>query len=98
MKERYQISYHVRKLKNGNGRLFLCDTWLRYLKKWQFILTETHQISNLRSQDVSKEILSDLVRKNVDKFSDKFFHFQYSTLEMFKGALKNYAMLKLLFK
>ena len=95
--ERYQTSYHVRKLKNGNGWLFLCDTWLRYLKKLQFMLTETRQISNLRSQDVSKEILSDLVRKNVAEFSDKFFHFQYATLEMFKGALNNYTMLKLLF-
>ena len=63
------------------------------------MLTETREISNLRSQDVSKEILSDLVRKNVAEFSDKFFHFQYATLEMFKGALNNYSliMLKLLF-
>ena len=60
----YQTSYHVRNLKNGNGWLFLYDTWLRYLKKLQFMLTETRQISNL-NQDVSKEILSDLVRKNV---------------------------------
>ena len=95
--ERYQTSYHVRNLKNGNGSLFLWDTWLTYLKKLQFMLTETREISNLRSQDVSKEILSDLVRKNVAKFSDKFFHFQYATLEMFKGALNNYSMLKLLF-
>ena len=76
--------------------MFLCDTWLRYLKKLQFMLTETRQISN-SSQDVSKETLSDLVKKSVAKFSDKFFHFQYATLEMFKGALNNYAMLKLLF-
>ena len=95
--ERYQTSYHVRKLKNGNGWLFLCDNWLRYLKRLQFMLTETRQISNLRSQDVSKEILSDLVRKNVAGFSDKFFHFQYATLEMCKGVLNNYSMLKLLF-
>ena len=54
------------------------------------MLTETRQISNLRSQDVSKEILSDLVRKNVAEFSDKFFHFQYATREMCKGALNNY--------
>ena len=94
--ERYQTSYHVRKLKNGNGLLFLCDTWLRYLKKLQFMLTETRKISNL-CQDVSQEILSDLVMKNVAEFSDKFFHFQYATLEMFKGALNNYTMLKLLF-
>ena len=95
--ERYQTSYHVRKLKNGNGWLFLCDTWLRYLKKLQFMLTETRQISNLRSQDVSKEILSDLVRKNVAKFRDKFSHFQYATREMCKRVLNNYAMLKLRF-
>ena len=98
LKERYQTSYRVRKLKNDNGSLFLCDTWLRYLKKLQFMLTETRQISNLRSQDVSKKILLDLVRKNVAEFSDKFFHFQYATLEMFKRALNNYSMLKLLFK
>ena len=67
--------------------MFLCDTWLRYLKKLQFMLTKTRQISNL-SQDVSKEILSDLMRKNAAEFSDKFFHLQYATLEIFKGLLK----------
>ena len=66
--ERHKTSYHVRNFKNGNGRLFLCDSWLTYLKKLQFMLTETRQISNLRSQDVSKEILSDLVWKNVAEF------------------------------
>ena len=35
------------------------------------MLTEMRQISNLRSQDVSKEILSDLVRKNFAEFSAK---------------------------
>ena len=44
-------------------------------------------MSNLRTQDVFKEILSDLVRKDVAKFSDKFSHFQYATLEMFKVTL-----------
>ena len=72
--ERYQTSYHVRNVKNGNGWLFLYDTWLRYLKILQFMLMKTCQISNLRSQDVSKEILSDLLSKNVAE-SDKFFHF-----------------------
>ena len=57
------------------------------------MLTETRQISNLRSQDVSKEILSDLVRKN--GASLKFFHFQYAAREMCKGTLNNYSMLKL---
>ena len=52
---------------------------------------------NLRSQDVSKKILSDVIRKNVAEFSTKCFYFQYATLEMFKGALNNYSMLKLLF-
>ena len=61
------------------------------------MLTETRQISNLRSQDVSKEILSDLVRKNVAEFSDKFFHYQYATSKMCKRALSNYSMLKLRF-
>ena len=46
---------------------------------------------------VSKEFLLDLVKKNIAEFSDKFFHFQYATLEMSKGALNN-QMLKLLFK
>ena len=61
------------------------------------MLTEKHQISNLRNQDVSKEILSDLVRKDVAEFSDKFSHFQYATLEMFKTEFNNYSMLKLRF-
>ena len=95
--ERYQTSYHLIKLKKSNGWLFLFDTWLRYLKKLHVIFTETHQISNLKSQDVSKEILSDLVRKNVVEFSDKFFHCQYATREMCKGTLNNYLMLKIRF-
>ena len=57
------------------------------------MLTETRQISNLRSQDVSKEILSDLVRLP----SSKFFHFQYAAQEMCKGGLNYYSMLKLRF-
>ena len=72
-------------------------TLRRYLNKLQFMLTKTCQISNLRSQDVSKEILLDLAGKNIAEFSDKFFHFQYATLEMFKVALNSYTMLKLLF-
>ena len=67
------------------------------MEKLQFMLMETRQISNLRNQDVSKEILSDLVRKDVAEFSDKFSHFQYATLEMFKAALNNYSVLKLRF-
>ena len=67
------------------------------MEKLQFMLMETRQISNLRNQDVSKEILSDIVRKDVAEFSDKFSHFQYATLEMFKAALNNYSMLKLRF-
>ena len=56
------------------------------------------QFSNLRSQDVCKEIPSDLVRKNVAEFfSVKFSHLQYATWEMSKGALSNYSMLKLRF-
>ena len=74
-----------------------CDTSLRYLKKLQFMLTEPGQISNLKSQDVSEEIQSDLERKNVAECSEQFSHFQYATLQMFKEALNNYSMLKLLF-
>ena len=36
------------------------------------------------------------MRIDVAKFNDKFYHFQYATLEMFKRAL-NYLMLKLPF-
>ena len=46
--------------------------------------TETGQISNL-SQDVSKEILSDLVMKNVAEFSGTFFHFQYELWKCLRG-------------
>ena len=67
----------------------------RYLEKLQFMLSKTSQISNLRSQDKSKEIPWDLVKKDVAEFSDKFFHFQYTTLDLFKGALNNYSVLKL---
>ena len=58
------------------------------------MLTETHEISHMRSQDIYKEILSDLVRKDVPTINDKFFNFQYANLEMFKEALNNYSMLK----
>ena len=61
------------------------------------MLTGTRQISNLRSRDVSKGILSDLVRKDVAEFSDELSHFQYATLEMFKPALNNFSVLKLHF-
>ena len=39
------------------------------------MLIETRQISNWRSQDVSEEILSDLLRKDVAEVGDKFSHF-----------------------
>ena len=61
------------------------------------MLTEARQISNLRNQDVPKENLSNLVRKDITEFSDKFSYFQYVTLEMFKATLNNYSMLKLCF-
>ena len=61
------------------------------------MLMEMRQISNLWNQDISKEILSDLVRKDVAEFSDMFSHFQYATLEMFMAALDNYSILKLRF-
>ena len=47
------------------------------------------RLSTLRSQDFSKEILSDLVRIDVAKFNDKFYHFQYTTLEMFKRTFNS---------
>ena len=50
----------------------------------QFISYE-NKILNLSCEDVSMEILSDLVRKNVAEFSVKFFYFQYATREKCKG-------------
>ena len=52
----------------------------------------TRQISNLRSQDVSKEILSDLRRKDVAEFNDKFYHFQYATLAMFNAKITFFSL------
>ena len=46
---------------------------------------ETRQVSNLGSQDVSKEILSDLVKKDVAKFNDKFYHFEYALWKCLRG-------------
>ena len=63
-------------------------------RKLQSMHTETRQISNLRSQDVSKESLSDLVRKDFAEFNGQFYHFPYATLAMLKGAFNNYSMLK----
>ena len=47
------------------------------------MLMEMREILNWRNQDVSKEILLDLVRKDVAEFNDKFYHFYYAALEMF---------------
>ena len=62
-----------------------------------YVYGKARQISNLWNQDVSKEIPSDLVRKDAAEFSDKFSHFQYATLQMFKMSLNDYSMLKLRF-
>ena len=80
-----QTPYHAKKLKNGNSWLFLCNIWSRYLQELQFMHTETRQVSNLGSQDVSKEILSDLVKKDVAKFNDKFYHFEYALWKCLRG-------------
>ena len=45
------------------------------------MLTEMRQISNFRSQDVSKEILSDLGQKDFAEFSAKLFH---SSMQLWK--------------
>ena len=101
--------YPERDIRRGIANFIPCQEvekwqWLivsiflsRCLEKLQFILTETRQISNLRNQDTSKEILSNLVRKDFAKFSDKFTHFQYATLEIFKWVLNNYSVWKLRF-
>ena len=56
---------------------------------------ETRQMSNLTSQDNSKEILPDFVRKDFAEFSYNFSHFQYA--KCLRKALNNYSMLKLRF-
>ena len=65
------------------------------MEKLQFMPTETRQISSLRNQDVSKEMIPDLASKDVAAFNEKFFHFQYANLEIIKMALNNYSMLNL---
>ena len=62
-----------------------------------YLVEISEEIAVYAHEDLSKEILPDLVKKNVAEFSDKFFHFQYATQEMCKGALNNYSMLKLRF-
>ena len=59
--------------------------------------TETRQISSLRSQYISKEIRSNLVRKDVAELNDKSYHFPDPTLEKLKRAFNNYTKLKLRF-
>ena len=59
------------------------------------VYADENAMLNLKNQDFSKEILSDLVRKDIAEFSDQFSHFHYTTLEMFKAALNNYSVLKL---
>ena len=44
-----------------------------------------------------KQTLSDLIRKDIAEFSDKFSYCQCATLDMFKATLNNYSMLKLFF-
>ena len=56
---------------------------------------EIRQILNLTSQDNSKKILSDFVRKDFAEFSYNFSHFQYA--KCLRKALNNYSMLKLRF-
>ena len=98
LEERYHTSYHVRKLKKWQWlivsmrHLVEISEENRSLCLWKGVKFQTW-----RSQDVSKETLSDLVRKNVAQFSDKFFHFQYAAWKMCKGALNNHLMLKLHF-
>ena len=57
-------------------------TWLRCHEKLQFMLAETHQISVFRSQDFSKEILSDLMRKDV---AELIFSFPISSMQLRKS-------------
>ena len=88
-----QTLCHVRKLKNSNA------WWFLYLveKSWklQFMHTEKCQIWNFGSEDVSKEYLTDLFRKDVAEFNDMFYHFEYATMEMLAESFNNYSVLKL---
>ena len=85
-------------MKNDNDWLILCDRWPGCLEKLHFNAYGIASNSNLRNQVVSKEIPSDLERKDIAEFSDKFSYFQYTTLEIFKAALNNYSMLNLFFE
>ena len=76
----------------------IISMWQLVEISWEIAVYAVGNVSNfLKSQGVSKEILSDLVRKDVAKFSEKFYYFQCSTLEMFKGTFSNYSVLKLFF-
>ena len=76
----------------------IISMWQLVEISWEIAVYAVGNVSNfLKSQGVSKEILSDLVRKDVAKFNEKFYYFQCSTLEMFKGTFSNYSVLKLFF-
>ena len=57
--------------------------------------TEKCQISNFGSEDASKEILTDLLRKDVAEFNNMFYHFEYATIEMLAESFNYYLVLKL---
>ena len=57
--------------------------------------TEKCQISNFGSEDFSKEILTDLFRKDVAEFNNMFYHFEYATMEMLAESFNYYLVLKL---
>ena len=66
---------------------------------WEIAVYAYRNTSNFKLEELRfpKIILSDLVRKDVTEFNDKFYHFQYATQETFKGPFKNYSVLKLRF-
>ena len=98
LEERYHTSYHVRKLKKWQWLIVSMQHLVEISEENRSLcLWKGVEFQTWRSQDVSKETLSDLVRKNVAQFSDKFFHFQYAAWKMCKGALNNHSMLKLHF-
>ena len=57
--------------------------------------TEKCQISNFGSEDASKEILTDLLRKDVAEFNNMFYHFEYATMEMLAESFNYCLVLKL---
>ena len=70
------------------------------VEKWQWLVFIWHLIEKflkICSLYIRKTSNLKLRREDVAGFKDKFYHFQYATLEMFNEAFNNSSMLKLRF-